>query len=62
MIFQDDEFEELFYENVQNLLRERLIFQDNKSLEFMKVFRNFDNKAVLFPNLTQICKTDIMSA
>ncbi len=46
VIFQDDEFEELFYENVQELLREKLIFQDDKSLEFMKVFRDFDNKVL----------------
>ena len=46
VIFQDDKFEELFYENVQELLREKLIFQDDKSLEFMKVFRNFDNKVL----------------
>ena len=41
-----DEFEELFYTNVQALLREKLIFQDDKSLEFMKVFRDSDNKVL----------------
>ena len=46
VIFQDDEFEELFYENVQELLREKLIFQDDKSLEFMKVFRDSNNKVL----------------
>ncbi len=46
VIFHDDEFEELFYTNVQALLREKLIFQDDKSLEFMKVFRNSDNKVL----------------
>ena len=46
VIFQDDEFEELFYENVQKLLRERLIFEEDKSLKFMKVFRDLDNKVL----------------
>ena len=46
VIFQDDEFEELFYENVQKLLREKLIFEEDKSLKFMKVFRDLDNKVL----------------
>ena len=46
VIFRDDAFEELFYENVQELLRENLIFQDDHTFEFMKVFRDLDNKVL----------------
>jgi len=46
VIFQDNEFEELFYQNVQSLLREKLNLKNDQAFEFMKVFRNSENKVI----------------
>ena len=44
--FDDNEFEELFYENIQNLLKEELLFKDDDHSEFMKVFRDLDDRVL----------------
>jgi len=46
VIFHDNEFEELFYLNVQALLRENLTFQNENPPEFLKVYRDSDDKVI----------------
>ena len=46
IIFKDYEFEELFYDNIQQLLKEQLMFEDDNKFEFMKVFRDEDDKVL----------------
>jgi len=46
VVFYDDEFEEMFYQNVQELLRESILFLGDEQPEFMKVIRDFDNKVI----------------
>ena len=46
VVFQDFEFEKLFYANVQELLKESLLFEDISQPQFLRVFRNVENKVL----------------
>ncbi len=46
VVFQDFEFEELFYANVQELLKESILFADKNQPQFLRVFRDVESKVI----------------